>query len=1158
MNQENIDRLAAVLGTIQQRLDATRDDPATVATDRFGGTGDFRPAHSRAEQQLLDETRHKHQSQLQRVDPVEAATHPSVATEPQRLSNLTVATAQKQIPVSAITFCNENAFDVSLCNAQNLIDQFKLQFPGDIIHLLFKGSYDDAARGDGSYSRRRDHIVELAQRNTPNWDSGTLKWAHHGIEYTVSRAFLNELKRLLSDNNGMRGSPWASIHPNDANFPVSEPSGQFNDLGCYDQNGPSVIGFSKQTLAHNPPGEFFAVVAGIAAIDPTVSILNSVNIRHLPRDLLVPYFFVNTAVEDLIQMNALNVFSNVLAPNELLSRVPIYIVNDPSNPPPCPCDLNGRPLALFNMSPHGLQRTVVDAPGVPDSDFLLLSGNPRSRNQYIKAWWKTWHDEHPYRPPPPVYAQYNPSFCPERAITRHEFNVFDSVVATMLVTFAEKKKVRSHDLDCIEEIRALKPSSSMTKDIADILLKHFPEDHSTIVTGYRKLFERVFDKFDGERMLPQYLISYLHEINSAIQEIGKPDDVFSKARELEVFTSVFDDAYYSIPESVANDEYFRELQKLAKRLRKPESFPDSDRYKVIALGGIDKINMFLIELGAEHNMSAPRPPQLVFIRHGAPAQAEYVAAIEELRATGDDDLAPQLPSSDERLLLQRLRSTPMGVAAARAGGVPVPRLGAAAPTRNAGPGRRQPARPPSRQRPAPYWSGAPAVSHPSAGGGQGNAKRDGDDRDRQRDLLKKMISQRVPPPLATSNPVAASSAPASAKSPKAPFPRKDSGKLVFPQHEFQTLNGLRRAYEDVDVSNVTDPKLKKLLTAVSEVASLLNIDNIEFDESPDEHLTEGSAPSSTLDEAIDNVLAIANTSKSGDRAVTVDELGEMLDKVLGDATPHLDESLTMTTDLSTTTDLFAFDELTRVQHIDVELCHRLATETKSIVLFDSCASRCFEKNILDCIDGTYMELKVKPLVRQASALATGTGLALRHYNIPLDYRSKTCMTLIGPPMIVPSFTDPLSIVSMDEFAHLGVIIQGAVPPSLPCLNAVSRTGSTTSLPLALTNTKMPYFISIPDKVVEAEGWTRLNTNMEPYTDKFAIEQILRNKEGLLAHNLMKDNLKAAYTECLDQALLALSSASSSSSPPSSASPIVVTGRMSKPGKRATSSVPPVD
>ena len=82
-----------------------------------------------------------------------------------------------------------------------------------------------------------------------------------------------------------------------------------------------------------------------------------------------------------------------------------------------------------------------------------------------------------------------------------------------------------------------------------------------------------------------------------------------------------------------------------------------------------------------------------------------------------------------------------------------------------------------------------------------------------------MISQRVPPPLATSNPVAASSAPASAKSPKAPFPRKDSGKLVFPQHEFQTLNGLRRAYEDVDVSNVTDPKLKKLLTAVSEVAS---------------------------------------------------------------------------------------------------------------------------------------------------------------------------------------------------------------------------------------------------------------------------------------------------------------------------------------------------
>ena len=71
---------------------------------------------------------------------------------------------------------------------------------------------------------------------------------------------------------------------------------------------------------------------------------------------------------------------------------------------------------------------------------------------------------------------------------------------------------------------------------------------------------------------------------------------------------------------------------------------------------------------------------------------------------------------------------------------------------------------------------------------------------------------------------------------------------------------------------------------------------------------------------------------------------------------------------------------------------------------------------------------------------------------------------------------------------------------------------------------MPYFVSIPDSVVAAENLTRLNTNMEPYTDTFAINQILRNREGLLASNLMRNNLelKAAYVECLDHGLFALS------------------------------------
>ena len=71
------------------------------------------------------------------------------------------------------------------------------------------------------------------------------------------------------------------------------------------------------------------------------------------------------------------------------------------------------------------------------------------------------------------------------------------------------------------------------------------------------------------------------------------------------------------------------------------------------LGGIDRINTFLIDLGAEHNMTAPRPPQLVFVRHGAPARADYAALTEELRMTENvtdgDDAQPSLPTSDERL-----------------------------------------------------------------------------------------------------------------------------------------------------------------------------------------------------------------------------------------------------------------------------------------------------------------------------------------------------------------------------------------------------------------------------------------------------------------------------------------------------------------------------
>ena len=131
MDQANIAALGAILTTIQQRLDAPRNDDNSHLF--HGATSDFRPSHTRAEQLIVEETRHKHQAQFQRVDSVEADIHPTVGTEPQRQSTLTVSAALKQIPTSAVTWCNENAFDTSVCNAQNNIEMFKLQFPGEII-----------------------------------------------------------------------------------------------------------------------------------------------------------------------------------------------------------------------------------------------------------------------------------------------------------------------------------------------------------------------------------------------------------------------------------------------------------------------------------------------------------------------------------------------------------------------------------------------------------------------------------------------------------------------------------------------------------------------------------------------------------------------------------------------------------------------------------------------------------------------------------------------------------------------------------------------------------------------------------------------------------------------------------------------------------------
>ena len=59
MDQANQDRLGGILDAVLARLNAGR--PAD--TDPFPDPNDFRPSHTRSEELLLNETRHKHQSQ---------------------------------------------------------------------------------------------------------------------------------------------------------------------------------------------------------------------------------------------------------------------------------------------------------------------------------------------------------------------------------------------------------------------------------------------------------------------------------------------------------------------------------------------------------------------------------------------------------------------------------------------------------------------------------------------------------------------------------------------------------------------------------------------------------------------------------------------------------------------------------------------------------------------------------------------------------------------------------------------------------------------------------------------------------------------------------------------------------------------------------------
>ena len=76
-----------------------------------------------------------------------------------------MATAARTIPSSSIIYVNTKAFNIETCNATNNIKNFMMQVPGRIMSMVRIGTYDDAVRGDHTFSNRYDHLVGLTQRD---------------------------------------------------------------------------------------------------------------------------------------------------------------------------------------------------------------------------------------------------------------------------------------------------------------------------------------------------------------------------------------------------------------------------------------------------------------------------------------------------------------------------------------------------------------------------------------------------------------------------------------------------------------------------------------------------------------------------------------------------------------------------------------------------------------------------------------------------------------------------------------------------------------------------------------------------------------------------------------------------------------------------------
>ena len=305
-NLRELKEITALLAQNAIGQSARATHPAALS--RLAPPDDYVPPLSTAEVYQAELTRHKNQLAQQRVQfspPAHDAAKPA-AQEPQRSTNITMASVTRTIPNSALTYVNTNSFNIENMNAENNLKSFMRQMPGKIIHMVRTGTYDDAVRNDHSYSDRFDHIVALSQRDVVDWNTGDVPWTRNGVTHKVTRTFLDKLDERFQDQNGMRGGPWDSIHPRAATYPVSPVLPEYIDLGCYDRNGPVVISQSKQDVLHNDNLEqYIRAIENLAAPNtlPTKCIYHheviaALMTENMP-DLPVPYFKVGTTVKSL-------------------------------------------------------------------------------------------------------------------------------------------------------------------------------------------------------------------------------------------------------------------------------------------------------------------------------------------------------------------------------------------------------------------------------------------------------------------------------------------------------------------------------------------------------------------------------------------------------------------------------------------------------------------------------------------------------------------------------------------------------------------------------------------------------------------------------------------------------------------------------------------